>query len=109
VSGTDLGQFFEQWVYNPGNPSFDITWAQQGGDVQVQVCQQGEIFDLPLDLRLDEQGGSAQAQTMQVDQAQEQATYTGLPVLTGLAADPQQKVLAAISVTQVDALQACPP
>lgn len=111
VSGMDLNTFFQQWVYGSGFPDLNITWTSQPDSVTVQVCQvnTGQVFALPLDIELDGRGGKSEQQVIQLDQFQEQVTYTTSYPVSALIVDPDQNVLADIAVTQVDALTGCTP
>ncbi|MGB3006140.1 MAG: M1 family metallopeptidase, partial [Chitinophagaceae bacterium] len=56
VSGKDLSNFFQQWLYIGENPKLDITWKyiQKEKKIQVTVLQtqQGVVFNLPLDFEI---------------------------------------------------------
>jgi aminopeptidase N len=109
ISGLDLSTFFDEWVYGSGIPTLALTWVSQPDEVTVQVCQVGggQVYTLPLEMELQQGKGASQLQVMPVDQLQEQATYTVSAPLTALIADPQQDILADISVTEVDVLASC--
>lgn len=59
TSGKDLGRFFKQWLYTPGQPQLDIRWKYDAtkqlitGTVQQL---QPHVFDFPLDLSWKEAG-----------------------------------------------------
>jgi aminopeptidase N len=57
ASGMDLAWFFEQWIYQPGYPMYELYWwpqpARDGYDVNVQIRQvqsSGPIFKMPIDV-----------------------------------------------------------
>ena len=109
VSGEDLGQFFDQWVYGQRMPNLAVNWQQTpGGAVQLQVCQQQAdlfLFDLPL--AVVGEGTQLAEHTIEVDQLEEQLI---LPVgfsVTGIQVDPGQALLAKVSVSQVGAFSPC--
>lgn len=39
VSGKNLGEFFHQWVYTPGQPSIKGNWSYAGGVLTVEIHQ----------------------------------------------------------------------
>lgn len=53
-SGTDLGWFFEQWVYRPGSPAVEGSWHYnpQTKKVSIELAQteKGEPYRLPLEV-----------------------------------------------------------
>ncbi|MDH7913590.1 M1 family aminopeptidase [Winogradskyella sp. SYSU M77433] len=38
-SGVDLDEFFNDWVYNEGYPSYTVNWNQSGNQVQLSLSQ----------------------------------------------------------------------
>jgi len=109
VSGQDLDWFFDQWVYGQHIPKLAVNWQQEAdGDLQVQVCQAGVnlfVLDLPLTVV----GGGTQRTNhmLQVDEANEQLTLPASFAVTEMQADPEQAVLARVTVSQVEAFPPC--
>ncbi|MCB0380107.1 MAG: T9SS type A sorting domain-containing protein [Flavobacteriales bacterium] len=61
LSGLDLTEFFNDWYYGEGFPSYQITWAQNGTDVffkvnQTQSHNSVAFFDIPIPIYLKGQG-----------------------------------------------------
>jgi len=61
ASGQDLAWFFDQWIYRPGFPTFDVDWSwtpapSGGGTVDVTVRQiqdaQWPTFRVPVEIAL---------------------------------------------------------
>jgi aminopeptidase N len=58
TSGTDLTDFFNDWIFNQGYPSFTITWNQPlANQVRIQVSQTQShpsvsYFEAPVPVRL---------------------------------------------------------
>lgn len=79
--------------------------------VSVQVCQAttGQVFITPLEISFQSSDGTTRMETIMLDQLQEQVTYSLPFTVTGLQVDPNQKLLADTSTSQVDALAACAP
>ena len=71
VSGSDLGWFFEQWLYRPGYPvvTSETTWDADAGEAEVTVRQTQQAdwpaFRLPLDIGF-EVNGSAERRRVEV-------------------------------------------
>jgi aminopeptidase N len=114
VSGLDLSPFFGQWVYGGGMPRLDVSWVEQrsGSDwqVTVQVCQtQERLFELPLKLvvRGDLAGGRSLDQTVTVDQRSEHFALAVPFDPESVEVDPNQVVLAGVTVEEVASLPAC--
>lgn len=61
VSGIDLTEFFNDWFYGEGYPSYQITWNQQGNDVHFMVEQTTshnsvDFYEMPIPIYLSGQG-----------------------------------------------------
>jgi aminopeptidase N len=59
VSGKNLKQFFDQWLYTTGQPQLDITWSYDatGKFINIDITQQQKnIFDFPLSLKINSSG-----------------------------------------------------
>lgn len=61
VSGKDLKQFFDQWLYTPGQPELDITWryVAKESSLYLDIKQlQATAFKFPLVLKINTSSGS---------------------------------------------------
>ena len=71
ASGSDLGWFFEQWLYRPGYPvvTSETTWDADAGEAVVTIRQTQQAdwpaFRLPLDIEF-EVGGEARRSRVEV-------------------------------------------
>ena len=71
ASGSDLGWFFDQWLYQPGFPvvASETTWDAATGEAVVTVRQTQQmdwpVFRLPLDIEF-EVGGNAERRRVEV-------------------------------------------
>ncbi|NQV14829.1 T9SS type A sorting domain-containing protein [bacterium] len=52
VSGLDLENYFQQWIYGANHPNYRAYRAQTGQDLLVQTIQSGLTFDMPVDFRI---------------------------------------------------------
>jgi len=66
ASGTDLRWFFDQWVYHPGYPAYQLSWwwseTREGYDATVKIEQvqsvDWPIFKMPIDIVIDTESGT---------------------------------------------------
>jgi aminopeptidase N len=58
ISGKDLKQFFDQWLYTTGQPDLEIIWSYDADKfINVDITQQQKnIFDFPLSLKINSSG-----------------------------------------------------
>ncbi len=57
AGGQDLDEFFADWLYGEGYPSYYIRWNQQDGRVSLEVYQQTshpsvDFFEMPIPIRM---------------------------------------------------------
>jgi aminopeptidase N len=60
-SGLDLTEFFDDWFYGQGYPSYQIEWWREGSDLKIKVNQTTShssvnFFEMPLPLLLEGNG-----------------------------------------------------
>lgn len=76
VTGDDWGWYFDQWVYQAGDPAY--TWgvhrrplAEGGAQLDLWVVQSNEdgAWTMPLDVAVDLSDGSRETDTLWVDEA----------------------------------------
>jgi aminopeptidase N len=100
ASGKQLGQFFQQWLYQPGYP--EVVWgsrydaAKQSLVIDVRQAQKtGTIFTIPLTFSFRGANGREQSRTAKLTMTQQSQTFT-VPV-TGkpgsVVIDPDNTVL----------------
>src|SRR5436190_5813079 len=61
VSGKDLKQFFDQWLYTTGQPDLEISWKYDvpGKSLIIEIKQsQKNIFRFPLTFKINTSSGS---------------------------------------------------
>jgi aminopeptidase N len=56
VSGTNLQQFFDQWIYRAGHPELEIEYYLEKDSrklkIKITQAQAGDTFEFPLEIRL---------------------------------------------------------
>ena len=55
VSGLDLDDFFQQWIYNDYYPRYALHWEMQDTDeliVKIEQTQNWQYFHMPIDLQI---------------------------------------------------------
>lgn len=62
VSGRDLEQFFQQWVYGENRPRFQYSWEPiEGPTIRLvidQIQSNAELFEMPLEIRVSTTAGN---------------------------------------------------
>lgn len=65
VHGSSLTEFFNDWVYQQGHPTYQVNATQNGQNVQIQLFQTTShasvpFFEMPVPIRLVGSGGQIQ-------------------------------------------------
>lgn len=108
VSGQDLDEFFDQWVYGRGIPELALYWRQADEAVELRVCQsQAQTFTLALTLVLQGQSQN-ETVTITLDEVDESARLPVRFPVTNIFADPDQSILAQVAVEERNELPDCP-
>ena len=61
VSGQDLRDFFERWVYESGHPVYSVSWTQDGAgmiELKLTQMQPEAAFLIPVTLEVVTAGGA---------------------------------------------------
>lgn len=102
VSGTDLKEFFQQWLYTPGQPQLDITWQYNDSKktLMLKILQQQQAsFLFPLTFSI-KYGSPVKTLTQQFEIKNKlteiQLSLAGKPF--SIIADPDTNLLAAIKL-----------
>ncbi|MGC4041186.1 MAG: M1 family aminopeptidase [Flavobacterium sp.] len=99
VYGSSLTEFFNDWVYNQGHPTYTISARNIGaGQIRVTVNQTQShssvsFFEMPLPLKFTGAGG--QVYTTSVDNtANNQSFIINVPfTITGVVFDPEKHII----------------
>jgi aminopeptidase N len=108
ISGKDLKEFFDKWLYRDDIPTASIKWVQNGDSVEALVCQstkQPFKASIPVVLTDGKDNGKSVKQTLTLgDQAQATVTFKAdFPVQTWQI-DPDNVILATVNASQVNTL-----
>ncbi|MFQ5568615.1 MAG: M1 family metallopeptidase [Rhodothermales bacterium] len=99
VSGQDLSWFFQQWIYQPGQPRYEGTWHYDAAAGQLtvtlnQMQTNGTFFRMPVELGIYTDDASLpRIEVMNVDQAQNTFTFVLDTPPTTVVLDPNTWVL----------------
>jgi len=73
VSGEDLTEFFNDWFYGEGYPSYDVSWHQNPTNKiirftvnQTQSHSSVSFFEMPLPIRVNGSGGESEIVRLEV-------------------------------------------
>jgi aminopeptidase N len=97
ISGKDLKQFFDQWLYTPGQPQLNISWEYDdvAGRLEVIVGQeQKDIFKFPLEFKIQLASGKSMSKTIDVSKRSVSFEIYIKEKVTRLIPDPNTKLLA---------------
>ena len=92
-SGIDLEEFFNDWVYGEGYPSFTVEWEQKGNALTVELNQTTshssvDFFEVKLPLRVYNRSGDSLDLTAMHNYNGERFEYQVPFVVDSLAVDP---------------------
>lgn len=98
ASGKDLETFINQWIYGAGYPEYRINWTtyqnDEGHHIQVRIeqTQPGQVFDMPLQIRLHSMFGN-QIRTVQNDERIQYYHFRVNGQISDVVVDPNDWVL----------------
>ncbi|GAH55026.1 unnamed protein product, partial [marine sediment metagenome] len=101
TSGKDFEDFFDQWYFGEGFPSFGIEWSQNGDTVLIRSFQtpssiNNPLFKTSLEFKLNYSGGDTTVRVFQNKDIQSFSVYIPFQI-TGLIVDPDNWILHQIS------------
>jgi aminopeptidase N len=104
VSGKDLEQFFQQWLYRPENPSLDMTWKYDPAkkEVSLHIRQlQSSVFQFPLTISLISASGAVTRQNIIISKKESDHTFSFPEKPKHLTADDVVSVLFEGKITEL--------
>jgi aminopeptidase N len=102
VSGKNLKQFFNQWLYTTGQPQLDITWSYDatGKFINVNIKQQQKnIFNFPLSLKINSSRAGKKEKVF-VDKAVSSFKIKADQKPTSIIVDPDTELLMQSSIKE---------
>ncbi|UCG27884.1 MAG: T9SS type A sorting domain-containing protein [Bacteroidales bacterium] len=101
VSAMDFTDFFDQWYFGRGFPTFQINWSQNADTLKVRSIQspssfQTSLFKTSLEFRLSYVGGDTVIRVFQ-DQAIQDFSFVVPSTVQSLEFDPYNWILAKVS------------
>lgn len=70
ISGKNLGEFFNQWLLQPGIPVLSVSWnyipLQKKLQVKVEQLQNGPAFSFPLELEIKDRAKSSRTEKLKI-------------------------------------------
>lgn len=93
MSGIDFTDYFNQWYYGEGFPTYDVVWSQQSGNVSLTLSQTTSMptvttfFKLPVEIKFSWTGGDT---TIRFNNTVNQQQFNvNIPhIITNLQVDP---------------------
>ncbi|ESU23687.1 M1 family metalloprotease precursor [Flavobacterium enshiense DK69] len=99
VSGQDFTEFFNDWVYNEGYPTYTINAQNLGGNqTRITINQTTShasvpFFEMPVPLRLTGSGGQTQDIVLNNTSNGQQFTVSTPFSVTGVVFDPNKNII----------------
>lgn len=105
ASGEDLEEYFEDWYYGQGFPSYEVTYWENGDGIGVMVEQETShssvgFFEMPLELKLKGEGKDTLVRLEVEEQGQEFNLSPGFQVQS-IEIDPNSNIISANNSVQV--------
>jgi aminopeptidase N len=96
VSGRDLDQFFQQWIYGEYFPEYSYGWSEGPGGgqitVDIQQIQSGQLFAMPIQLHVTTDNGT-EIHVVENSQASESYVLDVSGAVQSVALDPEKWIL----------------
>ena len=67
VSGQDLSAFFQQWLYQAGQPQLSVEWSYENGKLDLAISQLQEGIPFVFPLELEARGAIGQSQRWAIE------------------------------------------
>jgi len=111
ISGLDLEQFFQQWIYGEKYPKYELSWWHEGNgiyNVKIDQIQSNDVFSMPIDLKFSGSAGPMLVDTTIVienNNSSQLYEFSGFNFLVeNVMLDPENWILkeATYSVNEID-------
>ncbi len=102
VSGTNLEQFFKQWLYVNENPQLELLWKYEVAKKELVITvnqKQKSLFAVPLEIKTG--GKDAKIFKLNLTKQTEQFRFKVPAIVNSVQADPHTSLLAEVSVSQI--------
>lgn len=95
VTGEDLENFFQQWLFTPGHPVLDVDWKYKGKvlTLTLKQTQQPGHFHFPLELQFRFKDGTKSIQKVEVTEEQQTFQWAYDGEVTDVILDPETWLL----------------
>lgn len=97
TTSIDFTQFFSQWIYGEGYPTFEVKWNSNGSILQLKTTQTTSaatpIFVTPLDYLIKRSGNSDTTLRLNLDQVVQEHTVALNGTVVSVTLDPQNWIL----------------
>jgi aminopeptidase N len=99
-SGQELEEFFADWLYGQGYPSYTLSWHQDGSTVYVQLNQTSShpsvsFFEMPVPIQFTDADGSTQIQVFEHESDGQIFSFETDGEITVATFDPERWLLSA--------------
>lgn len=95
VSGMDLSNFFNQWLYRAGHPQLSSKWSTNSKSITVEI-EQSQLEDaylFPLDIKIQYRDGRSSIQTVDITKKSNKFTFDIDSEVTDITLDPDSWLL----------------
>lgn len=102
VSGRDLDNFFQQWIYGEGYPQYSVNYTTEISagstllQVRIEQTQSAPVFDMKLQIKVDQMLGN-EIYSVENNQRVQWYNFTIPGTINGLELDPDDWVLCQIN------------
>jgi aminopeptidase N len=97
AAGSELGPFFQQWLYRGGVPVLDGTWSWDASakrvTIQLRQTQAGEPFDVPVEFGIVQPGNTLRTERIQLTARDGRYAFDVSGEPTDVVLDPHVRLL----------------